>query len=137
MNLEAYRQLLPEITDANRPFWEGCLAGELRLQVCGSCGHRRYPDSPVCPRCLSHEFEWRAQNGRGRLWSWIIMHQRYLDAFADELPYVVLLVELEDGPWMISALDGDPSELRIDQPLEVVFARVDGDRALPKFRVRR
>jgi hypothetical protein len=135
MNLEAYRQLLPAISDANRPFWEGCLAGELRLQACSSCGHRRFPDSPICPRCLSHDFEWQPHSGRGRLWSWIVMHQRYLEAFADELPYVVVLVELEDGPWMISALDGDAEALRIDQRLEVLFSPVDAERAIPKFRV--
>ncbi|MGH2850214.1 MAG: Zn-ribbon domain-containing OB-fold protein [Solirubrobacteraceae bacterium] len=135
MNLDDYEKLLPQITEANRPFWEGCLAGELRLQVCESCGQRRLPDSPVCPRCLSRDFEWRAQSGRGRVWSWIVMHQRYLEAFADELPYVVLLVELDEGPWMISALDGDQRRLRIDAPLEVTFSRIDHDRAIPKFRV--
>jgi uncharacterized OB-fold protein len=134
MNLEAYRELLPEITDANRPYWEGCLAGELRLQVCGQCGLHRFPDSPVCPRCLSEDFTWQKVSGRGRLWSWIIMHQRYFEAFDDEMPYVVVLVELDEGPWMMSALDGDPANLRIDLPVEVVFERVDDDRAVPKFR---
>jgi uncharacterized OB-fold protein len=88
----------------------------------------------VCPRCLCEDFIWQKVSGRGRLWSWIIMHQRYFEAFDDELPYVVVLVELDEGPWMMSALDGDPANLRIDLPLEVVFERVDDDRAVPKFR---
>src|SRR5690242_15441732 len=104
MNLAEYEALLPAITEENRPYWDGLEAGELRLQTCVKCGTRRFPDSPVCPSCLADESRWEAVSGRGRIWSWITMHQRYFAAFEDELPYTVIFVELDEGPRMMSAL---------------------------------
>ncbi|HVW18847.1 MAG TPA: OB-fold domain-containing protein [Solirubrobacteraceae bacterium] len=124
---------MPEITDVNRPFWDGCREGELRLQRCDGCGLYRFPDAPVCPRCLSRAFSWQAVSGRGTVWSWIRMHQNYLPAFADQLPYVVLFVDLEEGPRLISGFVGDPDELAIDLPVQAVFETV-GERVIPKFR---
>jgi uncharacterized OB-fold protein len=135
MNFEEYVKMLPEITKANRPFWDGCAAGELRLQTCKKCGFHRYPDSDLCPRCLSHDSEWLKVSGKGRVWSWVIMHQKYFDAFADELPYAVLLVELEEGPRIMSGLVGDPNELQIDRMVEVTFVTVAEQRVIPKFRM--
>lgn len=134
MNEERFSALLPEITPANRPFWDGLDAGELRLQRCERCGARRFPESPVCPRCLHDVARWEAASGRGRVWSWIVMHQRYFEALADELPYVVLFVELDEGPRLMARLDGPDESLALDVPVEAVFRRV-GDRTVPSFRV--
>lgn len=135
MKIDAYLKLLPTITDSNREFWAGCSAGELRLQACEECGQFRYPDSQVCPNCLSDRFSWKATSGRGVLWSWIIMHQKYYEAFADELPYLVAFVQLEEGPFMMSTLVPGSAEPQIDAGLEVVFDRVADDRSVPKFRL--
>ena len=135
MDVDALVKIMPPVTDANRPFWEGTLAGELRLQVCDSCGLARYPEAPVCPRCLAEQATWTAASGRARLWSWIVMHQNYIAAFADELPYLVAFVQLDEGPFMYSAIVDPPAELRCDMPLEVVFDILSAERAIPKFRV--
>lgn len=135
MNREAYLQLLPTITEFNRPFWEGCTVGELRLQACDECGRSWYPESPVCPACLSGRFTWKAAAGRAKLWSWIIMHQRYLEAFSDELPYLIAFVQLEEGPFMTSTLVDPPDDLRCGMPLQVEFSQVSEERSIPKFRV--
>jgi len=135
VNISEYLKMLPEITEVNRPYWEGCEVGELRLQTCIHCGFCRYPDSELCPRCLSHEWAWRKVSGKGRVWSWVVVHQKYFEAFADELPYTVLLVELDEGPRIISGLVGEARRLRIDQPVEVVFTRVANERSIPKFRI--
>lgn len=135
MDVDAWLPLLPEVTDDNRPYLDGCRAGQLRLQVCDACGTWRFPPSPVCPRCLSPAATWTAAGGRGRLWSWIVMHQRYFDAFADELPYLVAFVQLEEGPYMVSTLVGPPDDLQIDEPVEVVFEAVTEAVTVPKFRV--
>jgi uncharacterized OB-fold protein len=137
MDAVAYPKLLPAETDANRPFWEGLRAGELRLQSCNACARLRYPESYVCPNCLSPDYTWRAASGRGRLWSWIVMHQRYFPAFADELPYNVAFIRLDEGPYLMSSLVELPDDLRIDEPVEAVFVPVPGDRVIPKFRVLR
>jgi len=137
MDPATYPGLLPAVTDVNRPFWDGLRAGELRLQSCGKCGTRRYPESYVCPNCLASDYTWEAASGRGRLWSWVVMHQRYFPAFADELPYNVAFVHLDEGPYLMSSLVEIPDGLRIDEPVEAVFIPVPGDRVIPKFRVLR
>jgi uncharacterized protein len=132
---ESYQQLLPAVTDLNRPFWEGCGAGELRVQRCDVCATRRFPESFVCPHCLSSGYHWEAVSGRGTLWSWIVMHQRYFPAFSNELPYNVAFVRLEEGLNLITALVDPPADLCIDAPVEVVFVEVPDGRSIPKFKV--
>ncbi|MFI0480250.1 Zn-ribbon domain-containing OB-fold protein [Actinomadura sp. 9N215] len=131
---EDYERLLPEITPENRPYWDGLAANELRLQRCDACGEYRFPDSEVCPRCLSASFSWRAVSGKGRLWSWIKMHQRYLSAFDGVRPYLVAYIKLDEGPPVISTLvDVAPDELAFDLPVRAVFEPGFSDRTILKF----
>jgi uncharacterized OB-fold protein len=126
---------LPRINKLNAPFWEGMREHELRLQRCKSCGHRWFPPASRCPRCLSSDYEWVAASGRGKVWSWIVMWQRYFPAFADRIPYNVAYVELDEGPQlMTNIVDCDEDELRCDLPVEVVFERVNDEITLPVFR---
>lgn len=134
MSVEERIKLLPPVTAANRPFWAGAEAGELRLQVCDDCGKHRFPDSQVCPNCLSHAATWQPVSGRGKVWSWIRMHQNYLPAFSEQLPYIVLFVELDEGPRLMSSFQGDPETLAIDMPVEVVFESLGDARVVPSFR---
>ena len=135
MDIDALLKIMPPVTDANRPYWEGTLSGELRLQICDHCQMPRFPEAPACPRCLGENATWRAVSGRATLWSWIVMHQNYIAAFADELPYLVAFVQLEEGPFMYATLVEPPPQLRCDLPLEVVFEGLSPERAVPKFRV--
>jgi uncharacterized OB-fold protein len=135
MDAELLRAMLPEVTDANRPFWEGTLAGELRLQRCTACGVRRFPDGISCPNCLSTGVEWMAASGRATLWSWTRMHQVYFPAFRDDVPYLVVFAQLEEGPFMISSLVDPPEQLRLDLPLLIEFDAVSETQAVPRFRV--
>ena len=129
-----YLHMLPPIDDATRGFWEGTLAGELRLQF-GPSGVAQFPNYPADRVSLEDKLEWRKVSGRGTLWSWTVMHQNYFPAFADEIPYLVAFVELEEGPFMMSTLVDPPAKLECGLPLEVVFERVSEDRAIPKFKV--
>lgn len=114
-------------------YLEGCEAGELRLQRCLECGHYRFPASPLCPRCLSTQSEWVASSGRGVVWSWIRMHQKYFKGFFRDGPYNILLVKLSEGPTMISALIDEQATLHIGNPVELEF-RDTPDGPLPFFR---
>jgi len=133
MNAEAFRSLLPEITHVNGPFWLSLRDGQLILQTCSDCGERRFPDSPVCPRCLSAQSTWTPASGRGTLWSWIVMHQKYFAAFADEVPYAVGFIQLDEGPFIISRLLGDPAALACDMVVQAVFEQVLADRTIAVF----
>lgn len=128
--------LLPVLTKQNRPYFDGCAAGELRLQCCKDCAAFRFPDSPRCPVCLSADFEWTATSGRGELLSWIVMHQRYFPEFADRVPYPVVWVRLDEGPIMMAGFSGDVAALIVGARMRAVFERV-GDRSVPNFTVAR
>ena len=130
-----YKKPLPKLLKRNTPYFEGAQAGELRVQHCASCGHNFFPPSTRCPNCLSTDIGWQAVSGRGKVWSWIVMHQRYFAGFADELPYNVALIELEEGPKLMSHVVGvENSALRCEMPVEVVFERATDEISLPMFR---
>jgi uncharacterized OB-fold protein len=92
------------------------------------------PPSKLCPGCLSDAFTWKPVSGRGTLFSYVIFHRPYHPGFKGELPYNVSLVELEEGPRMVTNVVGIAhDELRIGMPLEVIFDDVTDDLTLPKF----
>jgi uncharacterized OB-fold protein len=124
----------PRPTPETLPFWEGAAAGELRVQRCHSCERHYFYPRPFCPRCFSDEVEWTVASGDARLVSYVINH-RPLPPFDPSRPLVVALVELAEGPRMMSNIIGvepEPSALELDMPLKVSFAR-RGDYALPVF----
>jgi uncharacterized protein len=115
------------------PFWEFARRGELRAQRCTGCGTLRLPPGPVCPRCWTDAHEWAALSGRGVVQSWVVFHRQYHAAFP--VPYVVALVELDEGPRIESRLVGaEPAELRWRLPVELVWDEYDGI-AVPAFRI--
>jgi len=125
----------PLVTPDTRPFWDGCKEGKLLLQRCLSCRSLRYPPRPMCPQCNSLESEWVPASGRGTLFSFTVTHQALNPSLNDKLPHVIILVELAEGMRMTSnLLDCPPEDVRIGMPLEVVFAKVNDELTLPKFR---
>lgn len=132
--------LLPEIDDDSRGFWEGCAAGELRVQRCSACGRRRFPPRPMCPGCRSFDVEWEATSGRGTIWSFVVAHPPLLPAYAEQAPYNVVVVALDEDPALrvvgnlvpsaerageVGAVD--PATLEIGAPVAVVFDTVADD----------
>jgi uncharacterized OB-fold protein len=134
--MSEYTKKLPVIDDLHRPFWDGCRAGVLKMQRCRDCGHQWWPIGPVCTACLSTDFEWVDLSGRGELWSFIVYHHKMNAAWADDLPYNVALVRLEEGPTMVSNVVGtDLADLEVGLPLEVTFDAVTDEVSIPRFRV--
>lgn len=129
-----YGKPLPALDDNNRPFWAAAREGRLVLQHCGACAKPRYPINHVCPHCLSDRFEWKPVSGRGTVYSSIVFHQVYNQAFAGDVPYNVSLIQLEEGPRMISNVVGiPPSEVKVGDPVEVVFDPVTPEISIPRF----
>ena len=130
--------VLPTVDDVNRPFWDGCREGVLRLQRCGSCGHLRYPISTICPRCLSTEADWEQMSGDGEIFTFVVFRHVYNEAWRDRVPYVVALVRLVEGPTLIGNVTGiDPETVTVGMPVSAVFERVDDEITLPGFTPRR
>ena len=87
--------------------------GELRVQRCGACARLRYPAAIVCPDCLSAETEWEAVSGRGTVFSFVVFHRAYHPAREGKVPYTVALIELDEGPIMLSnVVDVDAGDAR-------------------------
>ena len=131
--------VLPTVTDGNRPFWEAGLAGELRFQRCAACGHLRYPISTTCPKCLSRDASWVPVSGRGRVLTYAVFDRAYHPSREGRIPYVVALVQLEEGPRMFGDLvDAAPADVAVGTPLVVTFdPSPDGTFAIPRFRLAR
>jgi uncharacterized OB-fold protein len=125
---------LPAITPETSHFWEGTRAGELRLQRCNVCSHTYFPPRPFCPRCASHDIAVVRASGRAILYSYVI-HHRAAPGF--DPPYSIAVVELEEGPRMMTnvvEVEQTPQALQLDMPLQVVFRAVSEDITLPLFR---
>lgn len=124
---------LPRITPLNRAFWDNMRKGIFTLQTCRTCGDRHIPEAPACPKCLGAEQSWEPASGRGALESWVEFHRAYWDGFAEELPYRVCLVRLDEGPLFISNFVGGDADLAIGRRVKVVFEQVSDEITLPKF----
>lgn len=125
---------LPEVTELSAPYWEGLAAGELRYQSCGGCGNGWLPPREQCPRCLSADWRWATASGRGTLISWVIYRQSMHPAFTGRLPYNVAIVELAEGPRLITNILAGEADLDIDLPVRLVVEHED-DQPLARFRL--
>ncbi len=128
---------LPDPGDAlTEQFYSHCARGELRFQRCTSCGMWRHLPRFLCARCGSSDWSWERSSGRGRIFSWTVTHQPMHPAFAAEVPYVTVIVEMDEGVRLVSRLrDLAGAELVLDLPVLVDFEPVTGAIALPYFRV--
>jgi uncharacterized OB-fold protein len=130
----------PAVTDDTRPFWEACRRHELVVQRCEACGAFRHPPTPVCWRCRSFVHAWVPVSGRGTIFSHAVVHRAFLPELAAHVPYVVVVVALDDaaGVRLISDLvDAAPGEPAVGLPVEVVFDDVAPGVTVPRFRRRR
>lgn len=122
----------PDITDTNRPFWDGLREGQLRYQQCDQ-GHRWLPARDFCPSCLSSDIQFVAASGRAKLVSWVIYRTAFHDAFKDRLPYNVALIELEEGPRLMSNVLCAPDALSADLAVELAIEQ-EGALSVARFR---
>ncbi len=133
--MSEYQKPIPVPSEESEPFWEMAKKHELRLQKCSDCGAFRFPPAVVCPECTSMEAEWTAVSGRGRVFSFVIFHRPYHPAFKGDIPYGVAVVELEEGPRLLSnVVSCSPEEIRCDMPVVVVFEDITPEVTLPKFK---
>ena len=135
--MSPYLKPLPKIDAQTRPYWDLARQHVLSVQYCKGCGHHQFPPGPVCSECLSDALEWKPVSGRGTLVSWAEFHRAYWNSLADDLPYNVAVVRLDEGPQIISnlvkALADSPGQLRQGLRLQAVFDDVTPDISLVRF----
>ena len=132
---DAHIKPMPMPDADSQAFWQGINEGKLLLQHCQACAHVQYYQQAICSACGSERREHRAASGRGKVHSYSVVHRAPGPAFKQDTPYAVILVELEEGPRMISSFVGDdPAVVRFDMSVELVCEAVGGGMALPRFR---
>ncbi len=123
----------PPPTALSRPHRDGCREGVLRVQRCRACGGFVFIPQPICTHCQAEALEWVASSGRGTVYSYTVVHRPPRPAFA--VPYVVAIVELEEGWHMLTNLvDVAPEAVTVGMRVEVAFRAVSDDITLPYFR---
>ena len=126
---------VPEADANTAPFFDGANEGRLMIQRCGECSAFLPPGSTVCSECLSESLEWVRSSGAGKVFTFGVMHQLYHEGFAQEIPYVVAVIELDEGPRLNSNIIGcEPGDVRVGDAVTVTFEPVADGVALPKFR---
>lgn len=121
----------PQPDRDSAPFWEAQKRHELRFRRCNDCGAFRFPMTLLCPSCHSWNFEWVLAAGRGTVYSFTVVHHQTHPAFP--VPYVIALVEMEEGPRLIAQMrTSDETPISIGAPVRVEWE--DGPhQALPVF----
>ena len=126
---------LPTIVGETRPYWESCRRGQLVIQRCAVCGEYQFYPRGICAHCWSTEVEWVEVSGRGTVWTYTVTYQNRTPGFAEEVPYVLALVELAEGVKLFTNIvECRPQEVRIGMPVEVTFVRANDRVTVPYFK---
>jgi len=134
-HMAEYAKPLPELEGHSAGFYGFCRAGELRFQRCTDCGVWRHVPREMCAECGSWAWSWTPSSGRGRVFSWTVVTRALHPAFAEDVPYAPVVVEMEEGVRLLSHVVDVPAEsLEIGMPVEVFFDAVSDEVTLPRFR---
>ena len=115
----------PQITGLSRPYWEAAAQGVLVLQRCSGCGKVRHYPRLLCDQCYSDAVEWIPASGKGRIHSWTVAHHAFHPAFAAELPYTLITIDLDEGVRALGRWRGDAA-LSIGRRVHGRFEPRDG-----------
>ncbi len=130
-----YKKPLPQSTPWSKPFWEGCKKHELLIQKCQDCQKYIFYPKMFCPDCLSSNLKWVKSSGKGKVYSYMVVYSYQPTEFDEDLPYVVAIIELEEGVRLMSDVIGCPPEtVNCDMKVGVVFDDVTEEVTLPKFK---
>ena len=118
----------------SRPYWEGLAQGELRIQRCDVCSRAVFYPRSICPHCHADQLSWIVASGRGTIYSYTVAHQAF-GVFAEDAPYVVAIVELEEGVRMMTRIDAPRERVSIGLAVHVTFETMGENITLPYFRL--
>ena len=119
----------------SRPYWEGLAQGELRIQRCKVCSKAVFYPRSICPHCHADSLSWIVASGKGTIYSYTVVHQAF-GPFAEDAPFVIAIVELEEGARMMSRIvDATRESVVVGAAVKVTFERVGEDMTLPYFRL--
>lgn len=120
------------------PFWDGCREGRFPIQACADCARPRWPPGPMCPDCQSTAIKWLTASGRGRVYSWVVVTHPTLEALVDQVPYVVAMIDLDEGVRVVGNVAGIAPDAITDGLAVELYFEPPGDDGIPipNFRAR-
>ena len=126
---------LPTVSGETKPYWDSCRRGQLVIQKCDSCGKYQFYPRGICANCWSNDIQWHKAAGNGTVWTFTVTYQNRTPGFAEEVPYVLALVELEEGVRMFTNIvECEPRDVKIGMAVEVTFARANDQITIPYFK---
>ncbi|MEN9707752.1 MAG: hypothetical protein RIQ68_160 [Pseudomonadota bacterium] len=126
----------PRPAPESLPYWQAAREHRLALPKCDECQKFWFPPSRTCPHCLSTKFSFENVSGKGKVFSFVTFHRVYRPAFTNDVPYVVALIELDEGPRLLSNIMGvTHDQVKCEMRVEVVFDDYDDEISIPKFKL--
>ena len=123
----------PRITKCAAPYWQHAKDEKLVLPYCGECEASFYYPRLWCPTCFNQDISWKQLSGKGKVYSYSIIYQSPLPSYQGDLPYVLAIIELDEGPHMMAnVLNCDVDTVSVDMAVEVLFED-RGDMKIPQF----
>lgn len=133
---DEYKYLVPAPDQETKPYWDAAKQHELRVQQCSNCKTFRHPPTKMCSNCYSEESQWVKVSGKGKLYSFINIHQPVLFQWRDDVPYNVVQVQLDEDPGII-VVGNVPgvayTDLKVGAPVKVIFDDVTDEITMPRW----
>lgn len=131
----SFTQLLKFRSATAQPYWDAARQGVLQIQECQACSRRQFYPRELCRHCWSKDLKWLVCSGKARVHSFTVCHVAPHAAFEAQLPFVVAIVDIEEGVRMTTNIvECDPARVHIDMRVEAVFDPVTEEETLVKFR---
>ncbi|MFE9039802.1 Zn-ribbon domain-containing OB-fold protein [Streptomyces sp. NPDC007818] len=124
----------PEADAFTRAYWDAAAEGRLLIRRCRACARPHHYPREFCPHCWSEDVVWEPASGRATLYTWSVVHRNDLPPFGERVPYVAAVVDLAEGPRVMTEVVGVPeAALRVDMPLEAAFRTGPDGVTVPVF----
>jgi hypothetical protein len=131
---DKFSRPVPQLTPESAAYWHAAADGRLTVGYCRTCTKVHHYPQAVCPFCWSSDVELKTASGRGKVNSFVVVHQTAVEGFGKHTPYVTAYVELEEGPSLVTNIVGcDVNSVSINMPVQVTFDKVADDVAVPVF----
>ena len=129
-----YDKPMPVIDPGTKPFWDAAREHRLSIPKCNECGKYHFYPRELCPHCHSDNLTWTDVSGKGEVYSYTIARKPAGPVFAADVPYVIAMIALDEGPRMLTnIITKDVDSVRIGDRVSVSFDDVAPELTLPKF----
>ncbi|MEE8442739.1 MAG: Zn-ribbon domain-containing OB-fold protein [Dehalococcoidia bacterium] len=132
---QEWRKPVPGISGETKPFWDAARRGEFLIQRCDACHQYQWYPRGFCSNCWSRDIAYVRASGKGTVWTYTVTYQNRTPGFNEEVPYVLALVELEEGVKVFTnIIECNPRDVHIGMPVEVTFVPATPQVHVPMFK---